>query len=535
MSKIKVRRGIGKKGMAGILTAAVIASLAVLPVSAKGYDANNPPVADTAQGQVKGYMDEDTYAFLGIPYASAGRFEEPREAEPWEGVRSAQSYGTVCPVAMGDAVPASELAWPHRFWYQNEDCMNLNVWTPSLEKKAKKPVIVFFHGGGYYEGSSIEGVAYEGKNLSDYGDAVVVSVNHRLNVLGFLDLTAYGEKYKGTSNLGIKDLVASLKWVQKNIANFGGDPDNVTIMGQSGGGGKVTTLMRTPAAEGLFDKAICMSGIFGGSTKEDSQKVGAELLKKLGLDKSKADTLKTMDYNELIKAGTEVLGEVGASWSPVNDGEYIMEDYCDWAKDIPFMAGTVYSEFNNNWKFEGPHKNEWSEEEAVKNLTEKYGDKGKEIAEEFKKVFPGRTVADAYFYAAAGSDISRKGVEGILNHRLEKAKAPVYEYLFDYEAPVNGGRLAFHCCELSYAFHNLEIPIITRATGGSKEAFQVQDQMAGAIIAFASTGSPGTKGLEWKPYTAKDKNIMVFSEKSNCRILGDEKLCSLIEESTQKK
>ncbi|MCI7813503.1 MAG: carboxylesterase family protein [Lachnospiraceae bacterium] len=510
-------------------TTAAMATMAAMPVMAAEYDANNPPIVTTEKGQLMGFMDEDTYTFLGIPYAQAERFQEPQEVEAWEGVKSAQTYGTISPIPDQTSVGSDEMMWPHRYWIQNENCMNLNVWTQSLDTSAKKPVLVFFHGGGYTNGSSVESAAYDGKNLSEYGDVVVVTVNHRLNVLGFLDLTAYGDEYAGSSNLGIKDLVASLEWVQENIEYFGGDPDNVTIFGQSGGGGKVTTLMRTPAAEGLFDKAICQSGIFGGTTKESEQEETARLLEQLGLDETQVDELKTMNYHDLIEAAQAA----GLSWNPENDGEYILDDYCDWANDIPFMASTVFSEFDYNWMVEGPNKNEWTEEESMARLTEKYGDKAEAIAEEFQKVFPGRNIADAYFYDAylPWAAISREGVEGILNHKLENATAPVYEYLFDYEVPVNGGALAFHCCDLIYVFHNVDIPVVTRATGGDETAHKVQDEVASAIVAFATTGDPSTESLEWKAYTQDEKNIMVFSADSKCTILNDEQLYTLAAEA----
>lgn len=511
---------------AGVTAVMMVSALGALTAHAEEYDANNPPIAETAQGQVMGYMDDDTYAFLGIPYATSERFGEPQEVEAWEGVRSAQTYGPVCAIPEQTSVGADEMVWPHRYWIQSEDCQNLNVWTQSLDTEAKKPVLVFFHGGGYTNGSSIEGASYEGKNLSDYGDVVVVTVNHRLNVLGFLDLTAYGDEYAGTSNLGIKDLVASLEWVQKNIANFGGDPDNVTIFGQSGGGGKVTTLMRTPAAEGLFDQAICMSGVSGGITTEDAQSIAPALLEKLGLDESSVDELKTIDYRTLITAATEACSEVGVSWTPENDGEYILEDYCDWTNDIPFMVGSVFSEFNYSWQFDGPNKNQWTEEETMANLTEKFGDNAEAIAEEFQKVFPDKPLADAYFYAADG--LGRTSVENILAGKLENTTAPVYEYLFYYEVPVNGGILPIHCLDLSFLFHNVDIPVVSRATGGDETAHKVQDEVASAIVAFATTGDPSTETLPWASYTAEEKNIMVFSEESACTILNDEQLCSLM-------
>lgn len=277
------------------IAAVTMASAMVMttPVwAAEEYDLNNPPVVDTEAGQLRGFMNEGTYTFLGVPYAQAERFQAPQKVEAWDGVRNAQSYGTICPIQNQTSVGSDEFVWPHRYWVQNEDCMNLNVWTQSLDTEAKKPVIVFFHGGGFTNGSSVESAAYDGKNLSEYGDAVVVTVNHRLNVLGFMDLSDYGDEYADSANLGVQDLVASLQWIQDNIANFGGDADNVTIFGQSGGGGKVNTLLATPSAEGLFDKAACISGFHPVMTKETNDQVVDKTLENLGLEKDPGRSVK---------------------------------------------------------------------------------------------------------------------------------------------------------------------------------------------------------------------------------------------------
>ncbi|MCI7813764.1 MAG: carboxylesterase family protein [Lachnospiraceae bacterium] len=521
------------KRIAAVSAAVVISAMSTATVFAEEYNSFNPPIATTAQGELMGFMNEGTYTFLGIPYASAERFEAPQKVEAWDGVKSAQAYGTICPIQNQTSVGSDEFVWPHRYWVQNENCMNLNVWTQSLDTSAKRPVIVFFHGGGYRNGSSIESAAYDGRNLSEYGDVVVVTVNHRLNVLGYMDLSSFGEEYADSVNIGTQDMVASLEWIQENIENFGGDPDNVTIFGQSGGGGKVNTLLRTPSAEGLFDKAACISGSYGTIDKETNDAIVQATLKNLGLDETQVDELKTLDYYTLINAAQAACTEVGTNWTPEADGVVVQADLCDWANDIPFIASTVFSEFNYSWTFDGPNKNLWTEEETMANLTAKYGDKAEAIAEEFQKVFPDRPLADAYFYYAAGRIISRQGVETILEDKLENATAPVYEYLFDYEIPVNGGILSFHCCDLIYIFHNVDVPVVSIATGGDETAHKVQDQVADAFLAFMETGNPSTEELEWKPYTTDEKNIMVFSADSECKVLGDEQLYTLIAEALQ--
>ena len=514
--------------------------VAILAGCAAAYDLANPPVVKISGGQLMGFMNGNTFTFLGIPYAQAKRFEPPQKVPAWEGVKSAQAYGAICPILNQTEVGADEFVWPHRYWVQNENCMNLNIWTQSITEGDKKPVIVFFHGGGYRNGSSIESAAYDGKNLSEYGNVVVVTVNHRLNILGFLDLSRFGEKYKDTANIGMQDLVASLKWIQENIKYFGGDPANVTIFGQSGGGGKVNNLMRMPSAEGTFHKAAALSSSYGLITKELNDKIVKGTLEKLGL--KDVSELETYDYYNLINAAQAVCTELGTNWTPEADGVIIQEKFCSWADEIPFIGSTVFSEFNYSWRFAGANKNSWTDDEALKNLKDKYGDKAEGIAEEFRKVFPGRKLADAYFYYGAAPVsstiyyICRRGLEeNVLTEKTATAKAPVYEYLFDYEIPVNGGILPFHCCDLIYIFHNVDIPVVTIATGGDETAHKMQDTVADSFLAFMRTGNPSTEKLEWKPYTPSEKNIMIFSPESKCRVLGDEKLYTLMDEAINKK
>ena len=220
------------------------------------------PIVETRAGKLRGYQVGSTFYFLGVTYATAKRFMMPQPVEAWEGVQDAHAAGPVCPL-LDDESPFGDVMIPHRFWPKSEDCLSLNLWTQSLDKNARKPVMVWFHGGGYSTGSAVEMVAYDGDKLSEFGDVVVVTVNHRLNILGYFDLSEYGEKYANSGNAGQADLVEALRWVHENITSFGGDPENVTIFGQSGGGGKVNAMLNTPAAKGLFHKGILMSGVGG--------------------------------------------------------------------------------------------------------------------------------------------------------------------------------------------------------------------------------------------------------------------------------
>jgi len=220
----------------------------------------NPPVVQVPGGKLRGFRDGKTSTFLGIPYAEAERFEMPKAVKPWDGIKSAQAWGPVCPIPEQNRPGPDEFVFPHRYWLQNEACQVLNIWTQNASASVKKPVMVWMHGGGFTNGSSMESYAYDGKNLSEFGDVVVVSLNHRLNIIGTMDISAYGAQYENSRYTGMADLVAALQWVQQNIAQFGGDPGNVTIFGQSGGGSKVTRLMHMPVARGLFHKAIAQSG-----------------------------------------------------------------------------------------------------------------------------------------------------------------------------------------------------------------------------------------------------------------------------------
>ena len=262
-------------------------------------------LVQTDRGRIRGYEHDGLRIFKGIPYAKARRFHAPEPAEPWPGVFDASNYGYVCPLLTNDP-PRGELYVPHRFWPMDENCLNLNIWTPAAEE-AKRPVLVWLHGGGYEAGSSIEQTAYDGENLSRTGNTVVVSINHRLNILGYFDLSDFGDEYANSGNAGGEDIIAALRWIRENIAAFGGDPENVTVFGQSGGGAKVTTLLQSPAADGLFAKGVVMSGVIG-PVLADAEGTGKELaeavMKELGIRSVKE--LEQADYAAFARAYRKV-------------------------------------------------------------------------------------------------------------------------------------------------------------------------------------------------------------------------------------
>ena len=495
----------------------------------------NPPVVTVEGGQLRGLRDGKTTYFLGIQYAEAERFELPKPVKPWQGIKSAQAWGPISPNPPMDRVSADELVFPHTYWVQNEHCQVLNIWTQNLTPAAKKPVMVWMHGGGFTNGASMESPAYLGKNLSEFGDVVVVSLNHRLNIIGTLDLSAYGPEYAQSRYTGTADLVAALQWVHNNIANFGGDPGNVTIFGQSGGGSKVSRMMHTPAAKGLFHKVISQSG--GGEVLADmdpaaliktQQQIAAATLANLKLTGSDIDKLKTVPYLDLLAAGQAALRTVstggrGGGWNVIPDDNYIMREFCDWSSDIPLMFGSVFSEMAGTLA-KGTGKNDWSPQEVDQQLTAKYADKKDAVAAAFKTSFPAKKVQDVLYFASPNTRA--------LAAKAKAGRAPVFHYIFAWEYPVDGGITSFHCSEIAFAMHNATEERLRIGIGNSAEALALQDKVSTAWLNFAKTGNPSQPGLEHKPFTPADPQTMVYDTVSECRNAHLDALVALLPAQT---
>ena len=433
----------------------------------------------TVSGPVAGYVDDGVYIYKGIPYGQAQRFMPPTDPEPWKEVRASRSYGPVSPhpdrAGWRDDNQAFTMHWDDG--YPGEDCLRVNVWTSSIKAGSKLPVMVWLHGGGFSEGSSQEQAGYDGTNLARDHGVVVVSLNHRLNALGFLDLSGYGAKYAHSGNVGMLDIVKALEWVKKNIANFGGDPANVTIFGQSGGGGKVSTLMAMPAAKGLFHKAIVQSGsITNLMSPKYSRRIGAATVANLGISPAKIDEIATVPYENLYAAYRKAVQDVTAEarqdgalpesildqllfgQCPVVDGEDIpaqpsSPEGLAVSKDVPVIIGTVYHEFTRD-----------QEDPIFKPLARKQA-------------------ADR---TAAGC-------------------APVYFYQFTWESPVLDGALgSTHCIEIPFVFDNV---LLHRTfTGGGEDAIELGHRVSALWASFAKDGKPQAEGIpEWQvwPKTMK--------------------------------
>lgn len=476
------------------------------------------PVVDTEAGKLRGYKWNTTYTFQGIKYANAKRFQMPEEVDKWDGIKDAMSYGYVCPLLQQD-VPNGEVMVPHRYWPMDENCQYLNIWTQSLEKKSKKPVMVWLHGGGFYAGSSIEQIAYDGTNLSEFGDVVVVSLNHRLNLLGYFNMAQYGEKYWNSGNVGNADIVAALKWIQKNIENFGGDPENVTLFGQSGGGMKIWTLMQTSEADGLYHKGIIQSGILEDFIEEkntDSTPLVRAMLKELNIEEKDIEKLETVPYALLAdaynKVSQTVLGDGGYIGGYPIRNEYYTGDplevgFTDYAKKVPIIIGSVLGEFGFMPGI--ANKYNLSEDEVKKMVETRFGDASDHIIAEFKKAYPGKTPADLMTYDV----YFRKPTREFIKHKVVHKEAPTYSYLFAYEFPYDDGKPAWHCSDLAFVFHNTDKVPISNIPGVSD---LLEEKMCTAWVNFAKEGIPyWNNETKWPACEPGKEWTMVF-ENSSC-------------------
>lgn len=490
------------------------------------------PIVQTKAGKLRGFLFDGTYNFYGIKYADAERFQMPKEVEPWEGVKDALSYGMVAPL-MDQDTPNGELMVPHRYWPFSEHCQYLNIWTQTLDPKAKKPVMLWLHGGGFAAGSSIEQVAYDGENMSKYGDIVVVSLNHRLNILGYLDLSPFGEKYANSGNAGNADMVAALRWIHDNIEQFGGDPENVTLFGQSGGGMKVTTLMQTPEADGLFHKGIVQSGVIDGfmleKAEQDGTKIVKALLDELGYTEDEVEKLETVPYPTLVEAYKKVApalakqGEyVGGNPLP-NDfylGDPLRIGYTEHAKTIPLMVGTVFGEFAFNTAV--PDKFSLSEEESKALVEKKFGEHTDELLALFKEAYPEKHITDLI----SMDNMFRAPSKKLIELKANSPEAPTYSYIFSFDFPYDGGHVAWHCSEIPFVFHNTDKVPVCNLPGVSDK---LEEQMFWAWVNFAKTGDPNCDLLpNWPASAPGDEAIMLFDVKCEVKHNFDAKLLDLL-------
>lgn len=490
---------------------------------------NRQGVVETTYGAISGYFKDGVFSFKGIPYAKAERFMPPEAPDAWEGVREQTEFG---PIAM------QVNSWSPEEAMDEHKLFTVNVWTRGLDDGKKRPVMFWLHGGGFWVGASDDPIT-DGHQLAQNGDVVLVSVNHRLNILGFLDLSAFGKPYADSANVGMLDVVAALQWVNKNIERFGGDPDNVTIFGESGGGGKVGTLMSMPAAEGLFHKAIIQSGtLVNEMTQEKSRAMGEALVALVGGDDA-LEKLRTMPYKELVELGNKAQEQVVGlrkpgsrrvvGYGPVPDGVNLLQQpftpgFADISNNIPLLIGTTFNELVRTAYDE---KN-LSIAQAKTRLAETYGDKVDTYIELFGKAYPDYTAQDLLSI----DTLFRPTTIKVADARAEKVDAPVYTYLLTWKSPVEDNtKGSFHGLDIPLAFNNIELG--KHWTGTGDEARQLAERMSSAWINFAKTGNPNVDETlpDWKPYSRENGETMIFDQELRIDNNHDRELMQFIEAS----
>ncbi len=485
---------------------------------------HDAPIVETDCGRVHGFMFDDVYTFKGIPYARAKRFKDPQRFT-WDGVLECTNFNYACPVIEAPALDHS-IDFDRHLEVKSEECQNLNIWTPGLDG-AKRPVVVWLHGGGMSFGSSSEDGLCTGENIAKCGDAVCVSVNHRLNILGYCDLSDFGDEYKNSANQGIADMVFALKWVHENIEKFGGDPGNVTLFGQSGGGMKVTTILQTPAADGLFHKGVIMSGVQSESMCDNhgsGKAMGEYLMKETGC--KDISELSEVSLDKLFAAAAKMRKEM--KFKGFNTGEtptknyYYMGDpsyagFREETKNIPLFVGTTFGEFNATKSY-AYEKHKMSDDEMRARVEAEFG---KELADKiipiFKEAYPARPLIDVI----SADYLFRYYAKAYVKKR-SALNSCTYEYVFDQDMPMLGGVSPLHGNDLGFFFHTTE-----KAPGlnepGVTEA--VEDQVFKTFMAFARTGDPNNETIpELLPSAPGKVNTIFFRKEPEVRVNFDDSL-----------
>jgi para-nitrobenzyl esterase len=487
-------------------------------------------IMDLSSGKIRGTTENGVYAFKGVPYgASTGgpnRFKPPLPPEPWTGIRDATRYGPAAWQPNTSAV-ISYLLGKSGVDAISEDCLVLNVWTKGLNDGAKRPVMVWLHGGGFFYGSGDNLPCYNGASLAKKGDVVMVSVNHRLGVFGYLYLDQLGgEPYAGSGNAGMLDLVLALKWVRENILKFGGDPNNVTIFGESGGGTKVTTLMAMPAAKGLFHKAIIESGPgLRAHTPEEASENARAVLNNLGLKSKDIRDLHGLRASMIFSAAelyTRGGGTPPGTFSPVVDGVVLPTHPFDpiapsVSAGVHLLVGSNKDESTFFMK-DDPRFGKYGEAEMrkiiVDSMKQRIGaqvpvERVDQLIATYKRTRPNATPHDLLI--AVTTDLIRIGSVWISERKSAAGGAPVYLYLFTWESPARDGMYKSpHTLEMPFVFNNVEPTI--EMVGDSPVRFSLAAMMSDTWLAFARTGNPNHAGLPfWPPYSIEKRPTMILN------------------------
>jgi para-nitrobenzyl esterase len=495
-----------------LLTAgAAAAAGAALPRLARAQAGSLFKTVEVSSGKLQGMVNGPVWEFKGVPYGAPtggkNRFMPPKPPAPWKGVREALGFGQICPQAQADMRSdyAQLINWDRQGGAMGEDCLMLNVWTPALDAAARKPVMVYFHGGGFATGAG-SGQGFDGKQLAHYGDVVVVTLNHRLAAFGYLDLAGAGapEAFKYAGVAGLLDLVAALQWVKANIEAFGGDPGRVTIFGQSGGGAKTTAVMAMPPAKGLFHRGIVQSGSLLKAMEPDAgAKAAAGLMAKLGLSKTNIADIQKLSWQQILDAQTAV----GAGFTPVIGTDALPSHPWDpkapeVSADVPVIISTALDDAAvalSNYDLT---------EDGLKALVgQRFGAKGAEILAAYRRRYPAKSpylvqaeiLTDSGWRRAAVTQAERKAAQG---------KGKVWMYEWDWATPAWDGKMgAIHGLDVSASFHSYR----DNWFAGMKDARLVADRLASSFAAFARTGDPNCALLpQWPTYDPARRATMIF-------------------------
>ena len=483
------------------------------------------PIVETAAGRIRGLRTRGTDVFKGIPYgastAGANRFRAPRPVAPWAGVRDTREFGASAPQRPWIVHPAfawyfSEIPW-------SEDCLVLNVFAPAARDAAKRPVMVWFHGGGFSSGAG-SAKGFDGTNLALGGDVVVITLNHRLNLFGHFFPDSGGETFRDSGNAGELDLIAALIWVRDNISQFGGDPGNVTIFGQSGGASKVATLLAMPAAHGLFHRAIIQSAssLIRAAEPENTARAAHAVLTRL--DISSYEALRDVPAQALLTAMAETIAADGADhFRPVRDGIWLLEHpFAPTAPalsaDIPLLIGTARDEATF-FLINDPANFSMTRDQAVARAGRFVGlADGAALFAEYESRRPGATPSQVYI-AIQSDHMYRRNDILAAELRARQSGAETFMYFFDWKAPVLDGILGVpHTIEVPFAFGNANL--VPELVGTGPETRDLQRKVMGAWTSFARDGRPSAPELpDWAPFSLAGRETMIFAD--TCRMESD--------------
>ncbi len=492
-------------------------------------------VAETQYGRVRGYVLRGIHYFLGIPYgadtAGANRFLPPQKPKPWTEVLPALWWGNSAPQNMDHRYADRYYSFRDHWNYDDvsEDCLRLNVFTPALRDGKKRPVLVWLHGGGFTAGNGIEQDGYNGENFARKGDVVFVSINHRLGPLGYCHLAGVGgERFAASGNVGMLDCVAALEWVRDNIAAFGGDPGNVTIMGQSGGGAKVCALTAMPKAKGLFHKAVVLSGAsLKMGEKERASALGAAVLAEAGFAPAEIEKLQQMPWKDFLATAGKGLEKLNAQggpgglrggFNPVVDGVVLPQhpyfpEAAPTAAGVPMLICSTFNEQSPSWNdasLEAITRDQVVEKVKVRaGFGRGFGDKARAVVEAYAKAFPDKKPVEIWSLVSS----NRQSAVALADAKAQQP-APVHLAWFGWQPPLFDGRMrAFHCLDICFWFANTDL-MLTH-TGGGARPRKLAASMAGMLLQFMRSGDPNGAGLPaWPRYTTARGETMVLDDTS---------------------